>query len=286
LIDSCRQGNARKCSPVLEITTTSRSASVFRGALDLTVAVLESRIRRYREAVVAVVVLSSGGALLAVILRSVTPLCGILFLPCLCGFVVSLDAILVNRWRARLLSWWCSGALDVDDFCYAMTHMRHLPSLTVHGMVTSLPSRESLGTRAEGAPVIRHAIAESLLCIHFCGATKAIAAMMVWAAVGGSAAATITLGNWESFLGLLLIVPSTGAALASRNLRIRGWRRVIRSLDLDQEGLEVFINAARRLDWESMDRRKKETLLNSLRCDHRTGETVDRGRKPGGTATR
>ena len=67
--------------------------------------------------------------------QSLFSLLGLPSLPSACGLFFSLDALSVNRWRTRLLAFWLVGRLDIDDFRYALSSMRHLPTSPL-GFVT------------------------------------------------------------------------------------------------------------------------------------------------------
>jgi hypothetical protein len=247
----------------------SISRAAFRESHTTTVALLGARARRYRCLVIAVPAVIFVSVIWAAIQWSPLPFLALLSLPFLCGLFFSLDALSVNRWRTHILSYWLAGRLDIDDFCYALTSMKHLPTNTVAAMLASLPTRP-----VPAAPGLRQGLAATLKCIHSCQVARIISTTVGWAVGTASVAAAIISGAWVACFGVLLVVPVLGAGGAWRVLQLRRWRHEIRSLFQDSEALSVFVEAAARLDWESIKERRKSALLRSL-----IPESSERGEK-------
>jgi hypothetical protein len=255
--------------------TTPVSPPAFREALTLTVHLLESRARRYRNLVIAVLAVVFASAVWAGIQWSLSPLLGLLSLPCLCGLFFCLDALSVNRWRTQILTFWLAGRLDIDDFQYALKSMKDLPTKTIEAMLGSLPTREVVAMPVGATPVLRQGLAATLTCIHSCEAARSVAATAAWIVGTTSVAAAIIAESWLPGFGVLLILPVLGAGTIWRLLQLRRWRHAVLALFPDGEGLGVFVDAAARLDWESFKERRKHAMLNALVPERRTTQPVN-----------
>lgn len=245
-------------------TATSVSSSAFREALAFTTQLLETRARRYRTLVIAVLVDAFATAVWSGIHRSLTPVLGLLVLPVLCGLFFSIDAGSVNRWRTQILAFWTAGRLDIDDFHDTLASLKHLPSGTMAAMLASLPTRHVVGSPVGPLPAVRRALSESLAYIHALQATRSVAATVMWAIGAAAIAAAVIERSWTPCYAALLVLPCLGAGTILKVLRLRRWRREILALDMDTDMSSSFVEAASRLDWESIPRHRRDRSLRSL----------------------
>jgi len=243
---------------------TLNSASAFRDAIGSTTSLLDSRARRYRNLVFAVVAVFFASGLWATIQWSVLPLLGLLLLPILCAIAFCLDTTAVNHWRSHFLLQWQAGDLDIDDLCYALTHMKHLPTKTIAAMLGSLPTRDVIGASTEITPALRQGLVATLSCIHSCQAALTIAVTV--GLIFGSASLTVATiaGSIALGLSVLFVLPVLAAGAMWRTLRFRRWRQEVRSLYPGGDELQRFVEVAGRLDWESIKEHRRRKLLRSL----------------------
>jgi len=253
---------------------TSTSPPTFREALTLTLRLLDTRARRYRNFVIILLAVVFVSFVWATIQFSLVPLLGLLSLPCLCGVFFWLDAMSVNRWRTQILSFWLAGRLDIDDFRYALTSMKRLPKRTMETMLGSLPTREVVGTPVAGTPALREALATTLGCIHSCQAARAIAATAAWTVGAAAVAAAIMERSWGPCVGVVFVLPVWGVATLWKTLRFGHWKREVRGLYRNREGFPLFVEAAARLDWESIKTHQKERILRSLFPNSEVAEQI------------
>src|SRR5262249_38077934 len=144
--------------------------------------------------------------------RSGLPFLGLLSLPVLCGISFCFDTASVNRWRTHLLLQWQAGQLDIDDLCYVLRHMKHLPAKTIQTMIGSLPTRDVIGANTVMTPALRKGLAATLTCIHSCQAALTIAATVGWT-VGAASLTVATIVGSGVLWGNLFVFPvlATGA---------------------------------------------------------------------------
>jgi len=240
------------------------SRATFRDAIGSTIRLLNSRARRYRNLVIAVLAVIFAIALWATIQWSVLPLLGLLSLPMLCGISFCLDTASVNRWRAHVLLQWQAGQLDIDDLWYALAHMKHLPTKTIDTMLGSLPTRDLIGASTAMTPGLRKGLAATLTCIHSCQTVRTIEATAAWT-VGATSLAVATIAkSGVPCFGIICVLPVLGAGVLWRTLRFRHWRHAVRRLHPGGDQLQCFVEAAARLDWESIKAHRRRKLLGSL----------------------
>jgi hypothetical protein len=242
----------------------TNSPFTFRDAIASTICLIDSRAQRYRNLVIAVLAVIFASALWATIQWSVLPLLGLLSFPTLCGIYFCLDTAWVNRWRDHLLHQWQAGQLDIDDLCYALRHMKHLPTKTIDTMLGSLPTRDLIGASTAMTPALRKGLAATLTCIHSCQAALSIAATVGWTVGAASLSAATIAGSGVLCLGVLFVLPVLAAGAMWRTLRFRRWRREVRRLYPGGDELQRFVLVAARLDWESIKEDRRHKLLRSL----------------------
>ena len=113
----------------------TESVPGFKEAMRLTTHTIETRTARFRNTVIAIVVVGLISMASAGVLMSWLPLLGFLLLVPLCGTFLYLDMRLVSDWQKRILEMWLQESLDLGIFSNAMVTIRSLPSHTLHGML-------------------------------------------------------------------------------------------------------------------------------------------------------
>ena len=116
-------------------------------ALDLTFRTMEERIKRYRNLVISVVMLTAVSLLLAMFYRQWLFASGlILLVPLVGGFSVS-DSRCVRRWRTQILDMSRVRNLDLQAYIKTASELRKISPRMLQHMLTTIPSSQ----RTEGS---------------------------------------------------------------------------------------------------------------------------------------
>jgi hypothetical protein len=127
--------------------------SAYRFAIDLTITAITRRSRRFRNQVLAVVVIG------ATALYMLWPPIGLFALVPVCGFFLWCDARQVTEWRSEILAMWARQDIDLLAFDHAIRANKFLPESTLNGMLGLLgPSPIGIGER-EATTATRQAVA-------------------------------------------------------------------------------------------------------------------------------
>jgi hypothetical protein len=180
-------------------------ASAYAEAIDATRDAIVDRARLYKRLVIAVSLagVAAFGALLAGQAGGLLAFAALMPATVL-GFSL-LDALAVQRWRARLLGPWIDGRLQLDIFLRTMQQVPGLPQHTVAGMLDTVP-----GWPADTVPPpLRTALGRALSVAGRLG-IEHLLLRTVMAAVGGLA---VMLALWFEQL----------AWLAPAALALPGW---------------------------------------------------------------
>jgi hypothetical protein len=245
--------------------TPTKVAPRLKDAIELTTHTIDRRAGLFRNLIVLVVVLVVGSLLSSAIGLSWRPLLALLALVPLCGFFLSLDAWLVNRWRQHVLELWAQGQLRLDGLVQTISSIRLLPPRTLQGMLASVPTKHNPPGPFQSTPVLRRALASTLITINRCDTARTGVASVAYALGVASLTLAVIQGTWMALAGVLLVAPVLAAAWWLTAARWRRWKHDLLSLH-HQEGLEwtAFLPAANQLDWGSVPDRKKQRLLHSL----------------------
>jgi 4-amino-4-deoxy-L-arabinose transferase-like glycosyltransferase len=237
----------------------------FLEAVALTTQTIDIRAKRFRNLVIAVVLVALGSVLWAGIQWSWSPLAGLLALVPLCGAFLYQDTCLVNRWRQQLLDYWTQERLDLDCFRSAVSAVRLLPAGTLQAMLQTLPTGKELHTSEDISPCARKAIALTLRAIHGCQADRTIGSTVAGTVGLAALAGALLQGSWLPLSGLAAVLPILGAGKCMQSFRWWRWKRQIRGLP--QQGLspETLADLVARLDWSPVSEKKKAGLLAALR---------------------
>ena len=149
-------------SSLLNEMATTSSIPKTNEAVKLTTQTINTRTVRFRNFVIAVVVVALGSVVWASIQWSWKPLLGLLLLVPLCGAFLYLDARLVHQWRQQVLEMWAQENLDLKTFSSAMSTIRTLPERTLRGMLDTLPNPQNMSKNGNLAPADRKALVLSL----------------------------------------------------------------------------------------------------------------------------
>jgi hypothetical protein len=131
--------------------------SAYSDAIDATRDTIVERARSYKRLVIAVSLGTVAAATAAIGLQDLRPLLALALLPSLVLNHVRCDLQKVLHWRARLLSAWGAGELQLRIFGDTIRRVPALPSGTVEGMLDCLPDwdgqQTTPGSRAALAAV-------------------------------------------------------------------------------------------------------------------------------------
>ena len=119
--------------------------SMFRVTLDA----IDRRASLWRWQVISATVAAFCVASLAVFCASARPLVGGALIVPLVGVFFVLDARVVRRWHARVLSGWTHGAFTLDSLRQGLRLYPRLPARTLESMLRTLPEGEGEAGRQE-----------------------------------------------------------------------------------------------------------------------------------------
>jgi hypothetical protein len=137
--------------------------AIYRDAIDATLATLGRRARGYRNLILVAGTGIFAAGLWAVIARSFAPLLLLVLVVASAGAFFWIDALIMNRWRARLLEPWQRRELDFSAFAAAVQAIPGLPAGTVAAMLTSLPSATDFAQERQWTLADRERMAKALL---------------------------------------------------------------------------------------------------------------------------
>jgi hypothetical protein len=237
----------------------------FKDAFNLTTATIDRRTFHYRNLVILVVLIIAISLVGAKVFDSAIPMAGLFFLVPLCGGFFWLDAVLVSRWRERILRMWIDEQLDLDGLVKAVNSVRVLPTGTVQGMLGGLPTSDKVPDAGKLSPAMKQALATTLRAIGGGENDRvgfASLAYLLGAVVGTTA---LVLGSWLPLTGILLAVPLFGIAWCVKAARWRSWRQALATLQ-SQHGLELksYCRLAAKLNWGSVPEKEKRQRIDSL----------------------
>jgi hypothetical protein len=222
------------------------------------------RAARYRNLVVAVVLIGFVAPVAAVVLWSWRPLLGWLLVVPVSAAFFALDARSVARWRAALLDGWAAGTLSLDSLRDGLTAIRQLPPATLAAMLAPLPTRARLDRSADLSSETREAVAATVRAIDAAVVRRtALAAIAVAVGAAGLAAAAAA-GSWWPLAGLPVALALNLVARRIGSRPPRGWVRRVR--DLRGRGLDAaaFAELAGRLDWSPLPAGARDRWLARL----------------------
>jgi hypothetical protein len=199
------------------------STSVYREALDATLAVLERRARNLRNLVVLVSVIGVASFVGALVTRPAAGLAGLLVLVPACGFFFFADATLLSGWRSALIASWVKREVDFAAFRDALRATPSLPTETSESMLATLPSAGDLVAEQRLSAPTRQGVAAASRMVH-ATRTDALLLNVAAAALGTTAVvAAIWTGTWKPLAGLmtLLLCPLVAAVWRRQRLAAR-----------------------------------------------------------------
>lgn len=107
-------------------------------ALDLTFRTIEKRIKRYRNLVISVVIVTSVSVLLAIFYRQWLLTAGLILLVPLIGRFFVLDSQTVRRWRAEIMQMSRKNDLDLQSFVKTASELRKISPRTLADMLATI----------------------------------------------------------------------------------------------------------------------------------------------------
>jgi len=132
-------------------------------AVRATVAVLETRARVYRWAVVSVAMAFVVPIVLTIVSLSWRPLASIALLVPVVGAFLVIDSRIVFAWQRHVLHLWVSADFGLSDIRQTVQAIRYLPSGTIVGMLDRLPRADSPYDDEQSSALGRASLAESSL---------------------------------------------------------------------------------------------------------------------------
>lgn len=111
-------------------------------AIEQTHHVLHKRSTRFRNMVIAVVMIPVGSGVWALVVGSGLPLLGLLLLVPVCVLFLLLDVRAVQQWQRYLFAGWQDGSIKLDVLVHAIDAIPQLPEHTVTAMLDTLPTQE------------------------------------------------------------------------------------------------------------------------------------------------
>lgn len=198
---SCGRRRARS---LLASLTGLVAITTYRAAIDRTAAALERRARCFRHQVVAVILVSCGCVMWAVLAGAAMPLLGLLSLVPVCGLFLIADERVLDGWRSEILTAWAGRLIDLSAFSAAIRGNPILPTATAEGMLLTLPRMAALDVEQRIAAPTRRAIAaencekhrlgSDLIALKTAAGGIVVAALLVAVAGrGGEAVATLSV---------------------------------------------------------------------------------------------
>lgn len=103
--------------------------------------VLHKRSTRFRNMVIAVVMIPVVSGIWALVAGSGLPLLGLLVLVPVCVLFLLLDVRAVQQWQRYLFARWQDGSIKLDVLAHAIDAMPQLPKHTVTAMLDTLPTQ-------------------------------------------------------------------------------------------------------------------------------------------------
>ena len=215
-------------------------------AIDATRDTIVERARGYKRLVIAVSIGGLAAVSAAIGLQDLRPLLVLALLPSLVLDHVRRDLRKVLHWRARLLSAWESGDLQLRLFSDTIRRVPALPAGTVEGMLDCLPDWDANAT----TQATRAALARIQSAI----GTAATDALGVRALAWGAAAVALTLAGLSRAPLWLLLCPLSASLAAGwlRHSRRRLARQVASAPQTlaDASDLSSFERGRAGLNWQ------------------------------------
>lgn len=213
---------------------------------------LECRSARYRNLVVCVSLIGLAALIAALALWSPRPLLAWLLIVPVCGSFLIRDARAVARWRADLLEGWVAGTLDLDALREGLTSIKILPAATIAGMVDPLPTRARLQCFPDPKPLVRAALAATVLGIDRALIVRTAVAALALTVTIVLVAVAAAIGSWWPLVGLPLSFAHSIAARRIGSRPSRSWLRTMTSCRDRGLNPPQFTELAARLAWDSL----------------------------------
>jgi hypothetical protein len=236
--------------------------SAYRVAIDQTIYTINSRAKYFRNLVVAVVSVSLGSIMWALVTWALSPLVACFLLLPICGLFFFLDSRLLNDWRSQLLEGWARGEPDFQSFRAAVDAIPTLPKDTLQSMLATLPSAGDLITEQRLSPGTRDAIATVVTAIHACHSDTLALKVVCYAVVGSSFIAAVVLRMWQPLSGIAIITLFPLLQKRLRRWRLR--RSKERTLAAPQQpdfDCKKFAELVACLPWEPIPAAEKDAFL-------------------------
>jgi hypothetical protein len=109
-------------------------------ALDLTFRTIQTRIKRYRNLVISVIVVTAISVLLAILCHQWLFIAGLILLPPLVARFSVADSRSVRRWRAQILDMSSSRNLDLQFYVKTASELRKASPKILRDMLATIPS--------------------------------------------------------------------------------------------------------------------------------------------------
>jgi hypothetical protein len=200
--------------------------SAYRLAIVQTITTIDTRARYFRNLVVAIVVLTLGSMVWAVVTWTFSPLAGLLLLLPAGGLFFFLDAKLLNDWRSRLLDAWVMKDIEFRAFCDAVSAIPTLPKETLQSMLATLPSAADLSTEQRISSGTREVTAARATANYVCQSDAMALKATGFALATGSLLIVVILWMWQPILGITVLAafPMLRKWLRRRRLKALGER--------------------------------------------------------------
>ncbi len=233
-----------------------------KAALDLTTSTIDCRARRYRNAIVVVVITSLVSIIWAIVTFSWKPLCGLLLLVPIVGWFLYLDGKHLHQWQQGVLYQWYNDDVSPYVLALGLKSIPTLPEITLESMLALLPTDDKLSTSSRG---MRRAVSKTLSFIYRYQERHTVTRLLVLTSCLLTAVASYFMSSLWILLGVLAVVPIMLLRLVFTEVAFRHWRSQIQALQKEHNlNISLFIEAARDLNWNSVPEEKISNWLAAL----------------------